>query len=1259
MSADRAVSILVVDDEVLVAMGIRAMLAGMGYGDTFVASSGPEALAAIERRRPHLVFMDINLGEGQDGITTAGTIRERHRLPVVYVTADTDEATLMRAKATHPFGDLTKPIEERELRIAIELALDNHRLEQQLTESEHKYHQLFAEMGQGFALNEMLFDAHHVPVDYITMEVNSAFETILGASKEVVVGRPASQFLSRDELAGWLRFFGEVVLGRGSAHHEMYSPLNDKHFHAFAYAQEGARFAVLFEDITERKKAEERVRLDLVVQRLRNEVLQLRRREGWAGLTAVWHQEMRELLPCEWCGVALVDRKSRVCRIYQFSASESCARDHEAVPSRALAEAMRRQTPLYRGSLAEQEPWGDQENQGCQSLLEVPFAGGALLLGRLAAQAFSPGEIASVERLAAVFTEAQLRLGEQARREAVLQVREAVWQMTASDDLMKVLGTIREQLIANEMPVNDLGVSVVEGQAGAYTVRHYHHAFRGSAADPGWMNWAYPPVASEDGSPSLLLWKSGQTTYRRDLQAEDPFGETVYFPPQIRAVVDVPYSHGTLSVNSQIPDAFAEEDLQLLEELATVLSEGFMRTGDLKQLERRVRESEALSAAITALASTSEVEEILLEVVQEAAALVGAERATLFLFDESEGALVPRAQVGHEWQTYRQVRLLPGEDASGKAFATGQALLYDHAPDGAGRDLRPENLVLLQARRGGAVPLRLGGRVVGALAVASEVQSCTQHDLETLERLGQQAMLAIQRAQNLDELQGEIAERRQAEEELRRNQALLLGVAEGVPDAVFVKDLQGRYLLVNEGLCKITGKSREEVIGKDDNILFPPAEAAWLLEQDRRIMVSGLTQINEEELSVGGKPHFFLATKGPMRDARGQVIGLFGISRDITENRRLEQELIRIQRLRAAGELSAGVCHNLNNLLTGVLGPADLLQMTSTDPKIQLLSGMIVEAGTRAADLVHRLHLSVRGAATQATMPVALNEVIDGVVQMTRPRWKDEPEARGLAITLDTALSPVPPVRGTLSEVHDLLTNLLLNAVDALPEGGTITIRTASEGAFVRLDFADNGVGMDEQTRLRVFEPFFTTKQNVGSGLGLSTLYNSISHWGGRVAVESAPGQGTTFTLQLPVWQEEAREAPPPVRPGDSRPGRVLVVEDQPGVSGVLAEALSAKHQVQVFADGRQVLEQFRAGSYEVAIIDLGLPGLSGDQVARRIREQDPAIGMVLFTGWELEANDPRLAWFDLVLQKPLRSLAALAAVVAQAMELCDLRKPG
>ena len=382
--------------------------------------------------------------------------------------------------------------------------------------------------------------------------------------------------------------------------------------------------------------------------------------------------------------------------------------------------------------------------------------------------------------------------------------------------------------------------------------------------------------------------------------------------------------------------------------------------------------------------------------------------------------------------------------------------------------------------------------------------------------------------------------------------------------------------------------------------------------------------------------------------------------REMAERRRMEQELVRTQRLRAAGELSAGVSHNLNNILTSVLGPAQLLTRKTDDPEILREAEDIITAARRARDLVHRLHLSVRGEEEDQLQAVAVADVIREVVQVTRPRWKDEPQSRGTTIEVVLELEETSAIRGTSSRLHDIVTNLLLNAVDAMPDGGTITIRTQVVDEGVQLVFSDTGTGMDEDTRSRVFEPFFTTKMDVGSGLGLSTVHGTVTRWGGRIDVESAPGEGTTFTLVLPVWGEpEAREAGADTAAGPVRSGRVLIVEDDEDVATLLVRLLSETHSVEWVSGGRQALERLVAGRYDAVLVDLGMAGMAGDEVARRLRQVDAVVATVLITGWELGPADPRREAFDYQLQKPFDDLDEVGRVVAEAIGLHDARAAG
>ena len=376
---------------------------------------------------------------------------------------------------------------------------------------------------------------------------------------------------------------------------------------------------------------------------------------------------------------------------------------------------------------------------------------------------------------------------------------------------------------------------------------------------------------------------------------------------------------------------------------------------------------------------------------------------------------------------------------------------------------------------------------------------------------------------------------------------------------------------------------------------------------------------------------------------------------EIAEHRRTEEKLVRVQRLRALGELSAGISHNLNNILTGILGPAELLEMEETDLKKRERLSTILRSGQRAAGLVQRLYYAVRGR-DESLQSVDLNEVIEEAAIATRPRWKDEPEASGATIDLVTNLGDIPPVQATSSGLHDLVTNLLLNAVDAMSDGGTITVTTGVDSETVRLTVRDTGEGMDERTRRRVFEPFFTTKADVGTGLGLSIVYTTVTRWEGNIEVESAPGEGTTFVVDLPVSAKAPAARDEEVGIPQRRRGCILVVDDEEIICETLSEILSSEHAVDMALNARDALSLFSPAKYDAVLIDLGMPETPGDVLREKLSQIDPAVATVLITGWNLDEDDRRYSAFDFSLEKPFTGIPRILEVVAQAIELHDTR---
>lgn len=380
------------------------------------------------------------------------------------------------------------------------------------------------------------------------------------------------------------------------------------------------------------------------------------------------------------------------------------------------------------------------------------------------------------------------------------------------------------------------------------------------------------------------------------------------------------------------------------------------------------------------------------------------------------------------------------------------------------------------------------------------------------------------------------------------------------------------------------------------------------------------------------------------------------LQKEIAERKQAEQELIRTQRLRAVGELAAGVSHNLNNILTGIWGPAQLLTRATRDPHLLEQAERINTFAERAADLVTRLHQTTRVAEETDFQVVNVNDIIRDAIETTRPRWKDEPEARNVTNQIITDLQDAPTILGTKSDLYDVVVNFIFNAVDAMPQGGSISLSTHVTDHNVHIAIADTGVGMDTNTLTKIFEPFFTTKTDVGRGLGLSTVYNTITQWHGHIQAESEPNKGTTFTITLPLSDAEPTTENQEPMPTEGRRGRVLIVDDEPAIAEIVQAFLETDHDVEVVESASLALSKCEENTYEVALLDLGMPDMSGDVLAAELKKINPHISLILTTGWKLEDDDPRLEAFDFWLQKPFRGFDKLRSLVHQGIANYDQR---
>ena len=387
------------------------------------------------------------------------------------------------------------------------------------------------------------------------------------------------------------------------------------------------------------------------------------------------------------------------------------------------------------------------------------------------------------------------------------------------------------------------------------------------------------------------------------------------------------------------------------------------------------------------------------------------------------------------------------------------------------------------------------------------------------------------------------------------------------------------------------------------------------------------------------------------------------LEESVEELRRTQQQVVQQERLRALGMMATGVAHDFNNVLSLIMGYSELLLNEEgaerAGRKTTKYLQTVVAAAQDAAQMVNRLAQFHRPASlADMHESVQLPRLIEQAVLLTMPRWKGQAMGQGIDIKIELSLEEVPAVAGDPAEVRELLTNLIFNAVDAMPRGGTIFLRTRAEDQSVVLEVEDEGAGMTEEVRQRCLEPFFTTKGEGGSGLGLAMIYGIIQRHKGTLDIQSKLGVGTKFEIRLPIQPVTDREQ----TPADqwlTEPLKILVVDDQPVLCEILVEYLQGDcHTVTAANSGEEALKKFQAGDeFDLLITDKAMPGMSGDQLAAAIRRLRPNLPIMLLTGFgENASSAAESPEIDLVVGKPV-NLTSLRQAISKSIHQASLRR--
>ena len=492
--------------------------------------------------------------------------------------------------------------------------------------------------------------------------------------------------------------------------------------------------------------------------------------------------------------------------------------------------------------------------------------------------------------------------------------------------------------------------------------------------------------------------------------------------------------------------------------------------------------------------------------------------------------------------------------------------------------------------------------------------------------------------------------------------ALLLAL----PDLIAVLALDGTLTYMSPSSERVVGHRPGDVVGQN--------AFSFIHEEDReRVIASfrhgianpgGPVQINEFRYRHGdGSWRLMQSTGNNLLGENGEVTAVVVSLREITQHRAVENAAQQAEKLRALGQMAGGIAHDLNQSLALIAGYGELAREWLEDPNVERAQianamEMIARAAMAGGESVKRLLLFARGPADGPREAVEVAAMLREVVELTAPRWRDAAQAEARRIEVTVEAEPGLRIDGWPTQLRDALTNLIFNAVDALPRGGTIRLSARPRDGTVEIAVADDGVGIPPDLQARVFEPFFTTKGERGSGLGLAQVFRIAERHGGKVSLDSAPGVGTTVTLLLPkaspvapTAREEREEgtASPQRHEGASASLRILAIDDDAAIANMVAEVLGRRgHRVTVAHSADEGLARLEAEQFDLVISDLGLgAGVTGWDLADAVRQRWPKVRFALATGWGagIDPEEARRRGVEAVLAKPFRSADLLRLV--------------
>ena len=497
-------------------------------------------------------------------------------------------------------------------------------------------------------------------------------------------------------------------------------------------------------------------------------------------------------------------------------------------------------------------------------------------------------------------------------------------------------------------------------------------------------------------------------------------------------------------------------------------------------------------------------------------------------------------------------------------------------------------------------------------------------------------------------LTNEIADRKYAEKLLRKSEENYRQLIEAAQDAIISTDEKGVISVWNKLAEKIFGYSKSEIIGQSITTIISEKYKIPYHEGLNQFVKSDKTKIIDEPMEVSGMTKAGLEIPIELSissyKTEDEQLAFIGIARDLTERKRIEETLLRSEKMKSMGLITSGVAHEFNNILAIVKGFAlQIKKKCKDDKKLEKRVDTIIKASLDGAEIVRRMREYTNIEIDNTNfVPTDIRNLIKQVIEFTMPRWQNIAHANGIHYKINADdFKDVLCVMGNQSELREIMINIVNNALDSMPDGGTLSYRTWREENIVFVSISDTGVGMKKDVQKNIFDPFFTTKVGTGTGLGMSMAYGIITRHDGRIDVESEVGSGSTFTISLPmsgktVKPDLAFESEVEIK---AEGLRILIVDDEQNICNLLSEYfLEDGHNVKSANSGVIAIKLLETEHFDLVLTDLVMPEVSGYDIIKAVRtlEKKPKVGII--TGW---GNSPRTEKeealkADFIIQKPV-----------------------